>query len=65
MRDICHYSHDMPTMKNKRGFMEKLLELISLVRQKYAKVNGMFAHQQQKKKPGNIQYAINNSNKKI
>lgn len=32
--------------------MEKLLESISLVRQKYAKVNGMFAHQKQQKKQG-------------
>lgn len=49
--------------EKQRGFMEKLLELISLVRQKYAKVNGMFAHQKQQKNR-NIQYAINNSNKK-
>ena len=32
--------------------MEKLWELISLVRQKYAKVNGTFANQQKKKKQG-------------
>lgn len=50
MRDICHYLHDMTAYdEKKRSFMEKLWELISLVRQKYAKVNGTFAHQQKKK----------------
>lgn len=57
MRDICHYLHDMTAYdEKKRSFMEKLWELISLVRQKYAKVNGTFAHQQKKNREHSICY---------
>lgn len=65
MRDICHYSHDMTAYNEKqKGLYGKIIGINKFSKTEICKGKRHVCTSKTTKKTGNIQYAINNSNKK-